>query len=33
MKSKGAYQFVEDGKCHTVVRGTTVLDREKDRED
>lgn len=32
MKSKGAYQFVEDGVCHTVVRGTTELDKEKARE-
>lgn len=32
MKSKGAYQFIEDGICHTVVRGTTELDREKERE-
>lgn len=33
MKSKGAYQYIEDGKCHTVVRGTTLLDQEKSRED
>lgn len=32
MKSKGAYQFIEDGVCHTVVRGTTELDKEKERE-
>lgn len=31
MKSKGAYQFIEDGVCHSVVRGLTLLDREKDR--
>jgi hypothetical protein len=33
MKSKGAYQFIEDNVCHTVVRGTTLLDREKSRDD
>lgn len=33
MKSKGAYQYVEGGKCHSVVRGLTLLDREKDRDD
>lgn len=33
MKSKGAYQYVENGKCHTVVRGTTELDKEKERDD
>ena len=33
MKSKGAYQFIEDNVCHTVVRGTTVLDKEKSREE
>lgn len=33
MKSKGAYQFIEDNICHTVVRGTTLLDKEKPRED
>ena len=32
MKSKGAYQFIEDGKCHSVVRGLTLLDKVKDRE-
>lgn len=33
MKSKGAYQYVEDGKCHSVVRGLTLLDREKPRDE
>lgn len=33
MKSKGAYQYVEDNQCHTVVRGTTELDKEKDRDE
>lgn len=33
MKSKGAYQFMENGEVHTVVRGITTLDREKDRKD
>lgn len=33
MKSKGAYQYIEDGVCHTVVRGTTNLDKEKERDD
>lgn len=33
MKSKGAYQFIEDNVCHTVVRGTTLLDKEKSREE
>lgn len=33
MKSKGAYQYVEDGKCHSVVRGLTQLDREKPRDE
>ena len=33
MKSKGAYQFMEAGKTRTVVRGTTELDRSKDRDD
>lgn len=33
MKSRGAYQFVENNICKTVVRGTTLLDKEKARED
>ena len=33
MKSKGAYQYVENDEVHTVVRGTTLLDQEKDRKD
>lgn len=33
IKSKGAYQFIEDDVVHTVVRGTTLLDKEKPRED
>ena len=33
MKSKGAYQYVEDDKCHSVVRGLTLLDREKPRDE
>lgn len=32
MKSKGAYQFIEDNVVHTVVRGSTLLDKEKARE-
>ena len=31
MKSDGAYEFIEDGKYHPVVRGYTRLDRIKDR--
>ena len=33
MKSKGAYQFVEDNICKSVVRGISSLDKEKARED
>lgn len=33
MKSKGAYQFVENGVCYSRIRGTTNLDREKQRDD
>jgi len=33
MKSKGAYQFVENEICHTVVRGETELDKVKIRKD
>ena len=33
MTSVGAYQYVEDGKCHSVVRGLCNLDLvEKDRD-
>ncbi len=32
-KSKGAYEFVEDGKYHPVVRGRTTLDKVKPREE
>lgn len=32
-KSDGAYHFIENGKCHTVLRGRTRLDRIKRRED
>lgn len=31
IKSKGAYQYIENGVCHTVVRGLTNLDSYKDR--
>lgn len=30
-KSNGAYEYIEDGKYHPVIRGRTVLDNEKDR--
>lgn len=33
VKSKGAYQYLEDDKCHTVVRGTSNLDLVQSRED
>lgn len=33
VKSKGAYQYLENGKCHSVVRGTSNLDLLEDRED
>lgn len=33
VKSVGAYQYIEDGVCHTVVRGETNLDAYKDREE
>ena len=33
IKSKGAYQYLEDGKCHTVVRGLTNLDDYKPRDE
>lgn len=33
IKSKGAYQYVQDGKCVTVVRGTSNLDLVQERED
>ena len=32
-KSKGAYQFIEDNKVHTVLRGYTHLDRVVKRDD
>lgn len=32
MKSDGAYEYIENGKYHPVVRGYTKLDRIKDRE-
>lgn len=32
-KSNGAYHYIEDGKCHTVLRGRTRLDRIKPRDD
>lgn len=31
--SVGAYQYLENGVCHTVVRGTTTLDQIKSRTD
>lgn len=31
-KSDGAYEFIENGKYHPVVRGETTLDRVKDRD-
>lgn len=33
MKSKGAYQYIEDDICHTVLRGTSPYEKEKKRED
>lgn len=33
IKSKGAYQYVEDGVCHSVVRGTSNLDLAQSRDD
>lgn len=33
VKSKGAYQYLEDGICHSVVRGTSNLDMLHERED
>ena len=32
-KSKGAYEYMEDGKYHPVVRGATILDRLKSRDE
>lgn len=32
IKSDGAYQFIEDGKCTSVLRGCSTLDRVKPRE-
>lgn len=32
IKSRGCYEYMEDGKVHPVVRGTTLLDREKPRD-
>lgn len=31
-KSAGAYEFIEDGKYYPVIRGQTVMDRLRDRE-
>lgn len=31
-RSKGAYEFIEDGKYHAVVRGRTAYDRSKPRD-
>ena len=33
VKSKGAYQYLEEGKCYSVVRGTSNLDILHERED
>lgn len=33
IKSRGAYEYVEEGKYHPVIRGRSVLDRIKPRED
>lgn len=33
VKSKGAYQYLENGKCHSVVRGTSNLDILHERDD
>ena len=33
MTSRGSYQYVENGVCKTVLRGTTNLDKVKKRED
>lgn len=33
VKSRGAYQYMEDGVCHTVVRGISNLDLAKPREE
>ena len=33
IKSKGAYQYLENGVCHSVVRGLTNLDLLEERED
>lgn len=33
MKSKGAYQYIENNICHSVVRGLTLLDKEKSRDE
>lgn len=32
IKSSGAYQFIEDGKVNSVVRGYTILDKTKPRD-
>lgn len=31
--SVGSYQYIEDGKCHTCMRGSSALDQVKNRED
>lgn len=32
-KSDGAYHFIENGKCYTKLRGTTLLDKTKPRDE